>query len=377
VPERSGLSPTHTRDVYYAYDLTGHQTFARFDSRTGEGITNAWDTLGRLNSSTQALDGASRMLGYLYDLNGNRIRVTYPDSTANYVSYDYDGLNRPLLIQRSGSATLASYSYYNTGRRSTFNSGINTSYGYDGSGRLTSLSNNPSGNAGYNNSWGFTYNPSGQIETQTRTNDLFAWKAGVNVNRGYTTNGLNQYTVAGGATFGYDGNANLTSDGTRTFAYDVENRLVSTTGGASATLRYDPLGRLYEVSGASGTTRFLNDSDALVGEYDTSGNLLRRYAHGADLAADDPIAWYEGSAFAGSNARLLRPDWQGSISLVTDNAGSTIIAVNSYDEYGVPNCPLVSGGPDCSAPGANQGRFQYTGQAWISELGMYYYKARM
>jgi RHS repeat-associated protein len=27
-------------------------------------------------------------------------------------------------------------------------------------------------------------------------------------------------------------------------------------------------------------------------------------------------------------------------------------------------------------PGANRGRFQYTGQAWIPELGLYYYKAR-
>lgn len=133
------------------------------------------------------------------------------------------------------------------------------------------------------------------------------------------------------------------------------------------------------MGGSSGAVRFLNDGDALVAEYDTAvtPNLLRRYVHGADIAADDPVAWYEGGAFAGSSERLLRPDWQGSISLVTDSAGSTVIAANSYDEYGVPNCPLVSGLPDCSASGANQGRFQYTGQAWLNELGMYYYKARI
>jgi RHS repeat-associated protein len=38
--------------------------------------------------------------------------------------------------------------------------------------------------------------------------------------------------------------------------------------------------------------------------------------------------------------------------------------INSYDEYGIP----ASG---------NAGRFQYTGQTWIPELGMYYYKARI
>jgi len=37
--------------------------------------------------------------------------------------------------------------------------------------------------------------------------------------------------------------------------------------------------------------------------------------------------------------------------------------VNSYDDYGIPGA-------------SNWGRFQYTGQAWIADLGMYYYKAR-
>jgi RHS repeat-associated protein len=47
----------------------------------------------------------------------------------------------------------------------------------------------------------------------------------------------------------------------------------------------------------------------------------------------------------------------------TDATGAKIV-INSYDEYGIP------------AKG-NTGRFQYTGQAWIPELGMYYYKARV
>jgi RHS repeat-associated protein len=47
---------------------------------------------------------------------------------------------------------------------------------------------------------------------------------------------------------------------------------------------------------------------------------------------------------------------------VTDTNGNAI-AINSYDEYGIPGA-------------GNQGRFQHTGQAWIPELGLYYYKAR-
>ncbi|MGL5839779.1 MAG: RHS repeat-associated core domain-containing protein [Sphingorhabdus sp.] len=68
----------------------------------------------------------------------------------------------------------------------------------------------------------------------------------MNVNRAYAVNGLNQYTSAGAATFGYDGNGNLTSDGTNAYVYDVENRLVSASGGTTASLRYDPLGRFLQ-----------------------------------------------------------------------------------------------------------------------------------
>jgi RHS repeat-associated protein len=48
---------------------------------------------------------------------------------------------------------------------------------------------------------------------------------------------------------------------------------------------------------------------------------------------------------------------------VADATGASI-GKNAYDAYGVPNS-------------GNMGRFQYTGQAWLAELGLYYYKARL
>ena len=43
---------------------------------------------------------------------------------------------------------------------------------------------------------------------------------------------------------------NLTFDGAQSYLYDIENRMVSRSGtGSTAALRYDPLGRLYEVTG--------------------------------------------------------------------------------------------------------------------------------
>ncbi len=61
--------------------------------------------------------------------------------------------------------------------------------------------------------------------------------------------------------------------------------------------------------------------------------------------------------------RFLMADERGSVVSVTDSAGATV-NLNAYDEYGIP------------APG-NVRRFGYTGQAWLPELGMWYYKARI
>ncbi len=43
VPTRSGLDTTHTRDVFYRYDIRGLQTHAKFDSIGGEGLTTFYD----------------------------------------------------------------------------------------------------------------------------------------------------------------------------------------------------------------------------------------------------------------------------------------------------------------------------------------------
>ncbi len=50
------------------------------------------------------------------------------------------------------------------------------------------------------------------------------------------------------------------------------------------------------------------------------------------------------------------------------DAGGTALAINSYDEYGIPkNCLDASPAPS--------GRFAYTGQIWLPGLGMYHSKA--
>ncbi len=44
--------------------------------------------------------------------------------------------------------------------------------------------------------------------TRTISNDAYASNTAYNVSRGYSVNGLNQYTAAGPASFLYDANGN-------------------------------------------------------------------------------------------------------------------------------------------------------------------------
>ena len=252
--------------VHYAYDLRNLQLSARFSSQSGEGITNAYDGFGRLASSSTNMGGTTRTLGYQHDRNGNRTRITHPDGV--YFDSTYDVLNRPYILYDQAAAWRGWFAYKHHGALyvAVRANGVHDYWEYDNAQRL--YSHAIYFNAPYAAStvvWLYTHNPGPQIASVWRDNDAYAWTGAYNVNRAYTTNGLNQYSAAGSASFGYDANGNLTSDGTKTFTYDIENRLVGRSGGV--TLSYDPLGRLYEVTGPSVTTRFLYDGDALVAEY--------------------------------------------------------------------------------------------------------------
>ncbi len=366
VPTRSGLAATHTRDVYYGYDLLGGLTYANFDSPTGEGLSFTYDALGQLVSATTNLDSQSRTLAYQYDAAGRRTRITHPDNA--WWTHEWDNLGRLTKIKDQAGTALVSNIFWAGGqlrRSSRDSSAPDVNFHYDPGMRLDELfTNHPVGTYDVTHSW--TLNPAGQAADESTSNNIFASHALPTTTLDYTANGLNQYTQVGTNTYSYDTGGNLTSDGSTTFTYDTENRLVSASGGNSATLRYDPFGRLYEVVGGGNTTRFHYDGDALVGEYNASGTLLQRYIHGVS-AGDDPLIRYPGTGVAKTNAHYLYADRLGSIIQETNRSG-TQTALNTYDPYGVP-------GPSTGI--LNTGRFRYTGQAWIEELGMYYYKARM
>jgi len=345
------------RDVYYSYDVRGHQLAARFDSTTGaDAAINIFNGFDRKTSSTVSMGGVSRTIGHIYDSDGNRIRLTHPDGI--YFTYDYDGLDRPIAVKENGTSQVVSFGYDAQGRKASEARGaVLTTYGYDAVSRLTSMTDDLSGST-YDVTSTLAYNPANQIVTRTSSNDLYAYNAYATASTSYAANGLNQYTTVGTGSLSFDSNGNLMSNGGASFTYDVENRLVSATGTLTASLTYDPLGRLY--SDTSGI-QYIYDGDEIVTAYSPAGAVTLRWVHGN--AADDPLIWYLGANLSG--LRSLQADHLGSIVSIADRNGAGS-QIKTYDEYGVPGGTNVV-----------NGRFAYTGQLYLPELGMYYYKARI
>src|SRR5207244_2893150 len=121
-------------------------------------------------------------------------------------------------------------------------------------------------------------------------------------------------TVAG-VTLLYDANGNLLSDGTQRYSYDHANRLVGVadTGGASLlTVSYDPLGRIREITDASGTARRSYVGVETVEE--TRGTSVRSYC--STFGVDQALTFAEGGA-----VRHLHRDQTWSVLAVSDATG--------------------------------------------------------
>jgi RHS repeat-associated protein len=381
----TGGSAGGSYDVFTDYNLAGMPCRLRFDHSGGtcptvynDGyIVYLYDTAGRL--TTEATNG--RAMTYGYDVAGDRTSITWPDT--NFVQYVYragglltemrengqTGSNQQVLADLGYDQLLAPT---NIGR--AHNTAVATTFGYDTVHRLITMTQDFSGTAN-DLTLGMSFNAASQLTqlTQTSSNTAYTWTnytTGTNprsfdgINRDAGEQALSPADSSCGPAQGYDARGNLTNDGTRLFTYDEENRLTAVKGNstgcpATETFSYDPLGRLYQTVAGGATTQFLYAGDQLVGEYNGSGTMLRRYVPGR--AADQPEVWYESSGM--SNKHWLIRDNHGSVIAWADGFGG-LGATYAYGPYGEPQAWSGS-------------RFSYTGQLMLPESKLYYYKARI
>lgn len=365
---------TAQRDIYYDYDLFGLQTRAAFGtsattaaSATADRTEQKYDGFGNIIKDFVYIGGVGRAIYGKYDADNNRVKVTHNDN--NYYTYEYDGLDRLGVIYEGGGLRMLQIDYKPDGHRKRIyrRSGISsTNYSFANGLQMDSFVQDfPNTANDLTNS--FLYNPAGQISQLSQSNSLYYYNGNEDRTGNYTADGLNRYSYVGGATpgtgqpMGYDANSNLSNDGTLTYQYDDENRLISTGGAVASSFIYDPRGRLFESTISGTKTQYLYDGDALSAEYDSAGVMQRRYIHSNRV--DEPLVQYNSSTLGTTQWRYLHADHQGSIIAQSDVNG-TVLSTAAYDSYGIPR----SGNVD---------RFGYTGQIWFKELGLFYYKARV
>ncbi|MGH7137879.1 MAG: RHS repeat-associated core domain-containing protein, partial [Pirellulales bacterium] len=257
----------------------------------------------------------------------NSAAIAAPVAGGPYTtSYSYDALNRPVTVGWSPAPT----------QTTPPASAVTFAFGYDPTNRRTSQTTT-------DNSW--WYYPPTTPSTIT-----------------YSANALNQYTAVGSVTPTYDGDGNLTYDGTFTYGYDAEGRLVSVNQSSTAVAgyAYNAQGRRKSKTVGATTRIYVTDADNReVLEYDgTSGQIENWYAYG--LGPADVLN--QVNVPAGTRETMI-PDVQGSIIGTLDSATGTLTKTG-YMPYGE------------SASAA--GTFRYTGLRIDPETnGLYYARARM
>ncbi|PYI94663.1 MAG: hypothetical protein DME97_01420 [Verrucomicrobia bacterium] len=374
-------------------------------------LSYAYDDAGQLLSETQNISGGggAEIVDYSYDADGNRLTTGYP--TSDVISYEYSARNQLVEISDGGANPLATYAYDLNGNRisRSVENGTAVNYAYDNTSRglsvdqinsagsfakvdytldsvnnRTSRTETDSGAPPFTDIYGYDfideltqvkYNFDAGANTQDRQVD-YAYDAVGNrlsitdngVTQSYTTNVLNQYTMAGAMSPAYDSNGNLGALNGATYTYDAQNRLVSATAsGTTINFAYDARNRCVKRT-TNGSALFLYyDAWNLVEEQNAAGVALNRYVHGAGV--DEILARFSNNGAA----VYFHQDALGSTIALTD-ANGAVIERYKYDVFGAPGFFDGNGGTLSSSSYDN--RFLFTGREYYQTVGVYDYRNR-
>ncbi|HEX9891808.1 MAG TPA: RHS repeat-associated core domain-containing protein, partial [Actinomycetota bacterium] len=351
-----------TQAFGYGYDDSGNLTQRTYPDGTVVSLTYDLDSrLDVVTTGTQVTDHA-------WDAAGNLTQVTLPNATVEARSYDRAGrLTQVAHTGASGALSTYDYTLDQTGNPSAVQSPEGRiTYGYDQLDRLTEACYGAAcPTAGERIA--YSYDAVGNRTTETRTpggTTTYAYDAADQLTSATTSGPL-----GGTTSYAFDQNGNQIQAGGRTFTYDLANRLVSTTEGATTTAyEYDGAGKRLEATTGTQSTAYTWDPNAslplLVRESEGAGTLLRRYVYGADLV----------SQTTPGASRFYHHDGLGS-AVALSSATGAVEARYAYEPYGpvrtAAGLPPLPGSPP---PPANPMRF--TGEYLDGQSGLYHLRAR-
>lgn len=354
----STKAPTGQPTVTNQYDLAGRLIQASKPVVSGDASSGAlnflFDSAGRFYQE-QYPDG--KTVSHVLDNNGNWTKTTYPDGY--YVSRSFDQMNRLSNIKLNGSATNAvvfSYNQLSQRTQLSFSNGATVVYTPQLNEDVTGITHNFVGSSvGFGYGFNFVHEPT----SVSVTDSTFMWHPGAASSVSYgAADNVDKYPSVGGTSYSYDGNKNLSGDGTWTYTFDTENHLLTASKtGTSASMVYDPVHRQSQKTVGSTKSRYIYAGWQRIADYDgASGALQNRYVYGTGL--DEPLIIVNSSGVLS----FQHHDKMGSIVAVS-NASGAVANKNLFGPFG-----------EITTLGGTT--FGFQGQRYDSELGLYYFKRR-
>ena len=403
-----GLGRLTTRDYpgvnddVFTYNAAGQMATA---TNNDAALNFTYDARGRLTSET--LNGLTTVVAY--DDAARVKTITYP--SGREIEIEGDVRYRATTI-REGGATLISNTYNAVDiltNRSFPQNGTSMVTSLDAFGRITSLVHNPLGFVDFTygsscqnkrdyvvrghrptHSESMTHDAAGRLinhkfgtdnsgvispvlqnsdYTYTAASDRATRVVGGTTTT-YTNNNLHEYAsiVEGGVprTPVYDADGNMTSDGSNSFAYNGAHRLININGGATATYKYDPLGRRIEKTTAAGTVKYYFLDIDVIEERDGAGAVMATYVYGTDV--DEVLNMQRGG-----QDYYYHTDALGSVEAITDNVGN-VVERYEYDPYGAVK--IYDGSYSERSASAIGNPYMFAGRRYDEESGLYYNRLR-
>jgi RHS repeat-associated protein len=329
----------------YQYDSTGRAsvvtnssvdpqhpaTLATVDSTLGYFPSGALRKITYGNGLTETAAFNNRLQPCRHNVNSSNTSLsTCADSipSGNVQDFNYG-------FSTANNGNVASWS-------ATGNQSFTRTFGYDSLNRLSTFADSASAQPCKGLSW--TYDAWGNRTDQTVT-------AGT-CNTFHAGAAANNCLIA---PYQYDAAGNMIYDGTHSYTYDAENRLIKVDGGSTATYAYDAEGnRVQKTVGSTITVYVFNPDGQVIHETDANLNFNVHYIYlGSQLLAE----------MKNSTTYFLQNDHLGSARLLT--------AINQsvYDSLDyLPFGEQIAGSSGTS--------HKFTGKERDAESGLDYFGAR-
>jgi RHS repeat-associated protein len=351
----------------YTYDVSGRPSVITYHD--GSTTTSTYDLGDRLRVLADSQAGslswdfndqdqlvaagtAQGNITYAYDTAGQRSEMSAAGQAK--VEYRYDDVDRLRRIMRGSEEVSFDYDDADRLTQTGLPNGIKAGYAYDNANQLTGLAwTRPNGSV--LGDLGYGYDTIGRLIAQTGSFSSASLSPASVGSSSFDDS--NRKVEHRGATQTFDANGNLTSDGNRTYVWNVRDQLTQIVEGGSvvASFSYDPMGRRISRTELGGTTTYLYDGSNAVQE--VKAGQVNPILTG--LAVDQ---------------RFARNDTTGRTYFLADQIGSTRALTDAVGAV-VQRYDYTPYGEVTQSSAAFDNPYQYTGRE-LDASGLMFYRAR-